>query len=464
MVLEKVKNTIEKYRLLEPKDRVIIGLSGGADSVFLLMMMKELMQEYDLEIYAAHLNHQIRGMEAQKDAAFCVSLCDEFAIPCFVKAIDVPKFCKENNYSIEEGARVLRYNMFFELKEQLMADKVAIAHNQDDQAETILMRMMRGTGLDGLRGIEYKRLDGIIRPIMDISRNEIENYCRENEVQFRTDKTNFEDVYTRNKIRLHLIPYIKEHFNPNIKVSLSRMANLIREDSDFLSQEADKAFSQACLFESKDQVHLKIESLLDNDISIFNRIVRKSIEKILTNLIGIESVHIDYVFNLLEKGKTGSYISLPRGIFVYRKNEEIWFTNRKIESTQLSYERDIVLGKRIQILEANIEVFASIITQDQMKSESKKDGVKYFDFKKVSGKLRIRNRRNGDKIRMLGLGGAKKIKDLFIDLKIPKEKREEIPIVEDAKGILWVVDHRISEDYKLTLLSDKILRIEVNRI
>ena len=179
MIFDKTLSTIHKYNLIEKGDKIVLGLSGGPDSVCLLHILHRLKDVLDIEVYAAHLNHQIRGLEAQKDALYISKLCESMGITFFVKSIDVPQYCKENKLSLEDGARKLRYEMFFEIKESLKADKIAIAHNMNDQAETVLMRMMRGTGLQGLKGIDYIRDGVIIRPILGIERYEIEAYCEQ---------------------------------------------------------------------------------------------------------------------------------------------------------------------------------------------------------------------------------------------------------------------------------------------
>ena len=239
MIFEKVLSTINKYKLIENGDKIVLGLSGGPDSVCLLHILYRLKEKLDIEVYAAHLNHQIRGIEAQKDALYITQLCENLGVTSFVKSIDVPKYCKENGLSVEEGARKLRYEMFEEIKQKTKSNKIAIGHNLNDQAETILMRIMRGTGLQGLRGIEYIRDNNIIRPILDIDRKDIEAYCEEYELNPRIDHTNLETIYTRNKIRLELIPYMKDNFNPNVIESIVRMSNSLKTDSDYIQEESE---------------------------------------------------------------------------------------------------------------------------------------------------------------------------------------------------------------------------------
>ena len=196
MVFEKVLSTINKHNLIESGDKIVIGISGGPDSVCLLHILSRLKEKLNIELYAAHLNHQIRGIEAQKDALYVSEICDEMGITYFLKSIDVPKYCKDNSLSIEEGARKLRYEMFDEIKKRTKSNKIAIGHNLNDQAETVLMRIMRGTGLQGLRGIEYARENGVIRPLLDIERKDIEEYCKVHNLNPRIDESNLENIYT----------------------------------------------------------------------------------------------------------------------------------------------------------------------------------------------------------------------------------------------------------------------------
>ncbi|SHH47716.1 tRNA lysidine(34) synthetase TilS [Tepidibacter thalassicus] len=459
MIINKVRDTIKRHNLLNDGDKVILGLSGGPDSVCLLHILNYLKDEFNIKIYAAHLNHKIRGIEAQKDAMYAAKICDIMGIICFIRAIDVPKYCEENNLSLEEGARILRYNMFFEIKEKINADKIAIAHNINDQAETVLMRMMRGTGLQGLKGIEYKRDDGIIRPLLDVSREEIEKYCEENNLNPRIDHTNLEDIYVRNKIRLKLIPYMSENFNPNLKESIARMANLLREDSDYIEEQANSAFEQVCEKKSQNIISLDIDKFLKFHKAIKNRIIRKSIDFILGDIKGIEQKHIEDVISLFFESKTDTRIDLPRGIRVYKKNRNIIFTNEELVEKKINYNYKLPKSGYIKVKELNAIVESKILSVKEMKNITHDKYTKCFDADKVCGDLLIRNRKNGDRIKILGLGGSKKIKDLFIDLKIPREDRDKIPILVDEKGIIWVIGYRMSEDYKIDKGTKNILKV-----
>lgn len=458
MIIDKVRSTIVDHDLIQKGDKIVLGLSGGPDSVCLLHILKSLKDELNIEIYAAHLNHQIRGLEAQKDAMYVSKLCDELDIIYFVKSIDVPTYCKDHGLSIEEGARILRYEMFFQIKEKTGANKIAIAHNLNDQAETVLMRIMRGTGLQGLKGISYKREDGIIRPLIDIHRDEIERYCEVNNLNPRIDESNLESVYTRNKIRLELIPYMKENFNPNITDALVRMSHTIKEDNDYIDIQCSKAFEEVCERENEN-INIYVESFHMYHKSIKSRIIRKSINYILGDLKGIEQKHIDDVLEMEYEDKLNKKINLPRGIIVYRNKSYISITNKEIVHEDVEYCYNIPTNGYIKIKELNMVVESKILNIDKIKNMKSDKNAKLFDVDKVEGGIVIRNRKPGDKIRISGLGGNKKIKDLFIDLKIPKEQRNNIPIMADQNGIMCVGIYRDSESYKVDTSTKEVLKI-----
>ena len=324
MIFEKVLDTINRHNLIEKGDKIVLGISGGPDSVCLLHILNRLKEQFDIEIYAAHLNHQIRGIEAQKDALYVTRLCEEMGIKYFVRSIDVPKYCQENKLSIEDGARKLRYEMFFEIMQRTHANKIAIAHNVNDQAETILMRIMRGTGLHGLRGIEYIRDNVIIRPILDIERSEIESYCEQYNLNPRIDQTNLDPIYTRNKIRLKLLPYMQENFNSNVTKAIVRMSSSIKEDSDYIESKALMKFEEICL-------------IVDLHNSIKYRVLRYAIKYVLGDTNFIDQKHILEIIELEPEKKVGKKLNLPRGLFVYRKKNSIIITIKEIVSEEIEF-------------------------------------------------------------------------------------------------------------------------------
>lgn len=461
MIFEKVLSTINKYNLIENGDKIVLGLSGGPDSVCLLHILCRLKEKLDIEVYAAHLNHQIRGIEAQKDALYITQLCDDLGVTSFVKSIDVPKYCKENGLSVEEGARKLRYEMFEEIKRKTKSNKIAIGHNLNDQAETILMRIMRGTGLQGLRGIEYIRDNNIIRPILDIDRRDIEAYCEKYELNPRIDQTNLESIYTRNKIRLELIPYMKDNFNPNVIESIVRMSNSLKTDSDYIEQESEIKFKEVSnLQEGNCEIDIQKYSKLHNAIKV--RVLRKGIKHILGDTNFVDQKHIEDVIELENENKVDKMITLPRGIFAYRRKNTILLTNKEIVNETIEFCYNLPSDGFVKIRELNLVLETKILNIDRYKSMKLDKNSKAFDFGKVKGGIVVRSRRQGDKIKLSG--GSKKIKDLFIDLKIPREERASVPIMEDEQGILCVGDYRNSENYKIDNSTKEVLKITFKKI
>lgn len=461
MIFEKVLSTINKYKLIEDGDKIVLGLSGGPDSVCLLHILYRLKEKLDIEVYAAHLNHQIRGIEAQKDALYITQLCENLGVTSFVKSIDVPKYCKENGLSVEEGARKLRYEMFEEIKQKTKSNKIAIGHNLNDQAETILMRIMRGTGLQGLRGIEYIRDNNIIRPILDIDRKDIEAYCEEYELNPRIDHTNLETIYTRNKIRLELIPYMKDNFNPNVIESIVRMSNSLKTDSDYIQEESEVKFKEVSnLQEDACEIDIQKYSKLHNAIKV--RVLRKGIKHILGDTNFVDQKHIEDIMQLEDNKKLDKMITLPRGIFAYRRKNTILLTNKEIVNETIEFCYNLPSNGFIKVKELNLVLETQTMNIDRYKSMKLDKKSKAFDFGKVKGGIVVRSRNEGDKIKLSA--GSKKIKDLFIDLKIPREERCNVPIIVDEQGILCVGDYRNSENYKIDNNTKEVLKITFKKI
>lgn len=460
MIINKVRSTIDKYNLLQEGDKIVLGLSGGPDSVCLLHIFKQLQDEYKISIYAAHLNHQIRGIEAQKDVMYISNLCDSLNVPFFVKSINVPQYCKDNGLSIEEGARKLRYEMFFEIKQKTNSNKIAVGHNLNDQAETILMRVMRGTGLQGLKGIEHKRDDVIIRPILDIDRSDIEKYCEDYNLNPRIDNTNLESIYTRNKIRLELIPYMRENFNNNLVETISRMASNLKMDSDYIEQEAFRIFKEISNLNDK-SVKIKLHAYSNLHTSIKSRIIRNSIKYILGDTNFVEQKHIQDVFDLEKDNKIDKYLVLPRGLFVYRKKDFLLITNEEIVYEEMDFCYNLPKDGVIKIKELGLCVETKLISIERFRSMKVDKSSKGFDFNKFKGGVVVRSRKPGDKIKLTA--GSKKIKDLFIDLKIPREERGRIPLIADEESVVCVGDYKSSEKYTIDSSTKEVLKVSFKK-
>ncbi|HAU5147440.1 TPA: tRNA lysidine(34) synthetase TilS [Clostridioides difficile] len=462
MIFDKVLSTINKHNLIQKGDKIVLGLSGGPDSVCLLHVLNRLKKDFNIEIYAAHLNHQIRGIEAQKDVLYVSKLCEDMGIIFFVKSINVPKYCENEGLSLEEGARKLRYEMFYEIKDKIKANKIAIGHNLNDQAETVMMRIMRGTGLKGLKGIDYIRDNCIIRPILDVERSEIEEYCEAYNLNPRIDKTNLENIYTRNKIRLDLLPYMKDNFNSNVIESIVRMSNSLKSDNDYIEKEAEAKFREVSNIKEKGFVEINLDDFVCLHDAIKVRVLRNSIKHILGDTNFVDQRHIEDIMSLEDNSKVNKMLTLPRNIFVYRKKDSIILTNEEIVSEEIEFYYNIPSNGFIKIKELKQIIETQVMSIDRYKSMKLDNSSKGFDFNKVKGGIVIRSRRQGDKIKLAM--GSKKVKDLFIDLKIPREERCKIPIITDSEGIICVGDYKISENYKIDENTKEVLKINFNKL
>lgn len=463
MLYDTVKKTAYIRKIISPHDRIIVSLSGGADSVCLLHVLRELKDYFNIELFAFHLNHRIRGLSAQKDALFCMELCEKLEIPLFMRSEDVPSYAKQKKYTLEEGARYVRYSLLFDLKKRLKANKIAVAHNQDDQAETVFMRIMRGTGLTGLKGMEYMRPDGIIRPLLDVSRNEIENYLTEHKVKWCTDETNFENEYTRNKIRLDIFPMLESVY-PKVKPQIAKMANVLRDDSNYLDNHAHSTFTNDASINEDGTVSLDLEDFMAHSSPVRKREIRFAAQKVLKSIEDIETVHLDDVMNLAYSSKGSGQLDLPRGLKVYKRSGALYFTTHefKIEDVDFSYALDE--NSSVFIKETGHEIECKVMDKDKCTILPTGMFTKAFDKSRIKGNLIVRNKRPGDRIHPMGMEGTKKLKDIFIDEKIPPEKRGSIPIICDSDNrILWIVGSKISEDFKIDENTEKVIRISVKK-
>lgn len=456
---EKVLETIKKHKLIEEGDKLVIGLSGGPDSIALLYVLLDIQKDIDFSIHIAHVNHGIRGKDALADEKFVENLAKKLDLPYYSKTVNMNRYAIEKGISSEEAGRELRYGFFREILNNLDGGKIAVAHNKNDQAETLLMRFFRGTGIDGLKGMEYINHD-IIRPILGIEREEIEKYLLDKNIESRLDKTNLEPIYNRNKIRLELIPHIEEEYNPNIIETLWRTSKVASIDSDFLEEYTEKTLNKVMEKRTNNSIILNKTLFLEEHRSIQQRIIRNCIYNIEGNLQGFTKQHISNILKLFLEGGTGKSIDLINNFMAKTSYEEfIIEKNKKIEIKDFSYK--IKIEGFTYVNESNYRFETGVYPSNELDINRKDKHTMDFDFDKISGSLYCRNRKAGDRFVPQGMKGSKKIKDYFIDEKVPKEERDRIPLITDGKNILWVVGYRSSELYKVEESTKNILRINI---
>lgn len=456
-MLEKVNQTIINYQMIEANDSILVGVSGGVDSVVLLDILVKLRPVYNLTIFVAHLNHGLRGKVADEDEAFVVNLAEKYNVKVYTKKEDMLAYADANKISSEEAGRVLRYAFFDEIMQRENIQKIAIAHNKNDQAETILMRIMRGTGLDGIVGI--KPVNGrIIRPLLFCSRAEIEAFESTEKLNHREDDTNKENIYTRNTIRNQLIPQLENLYNPNLVEGLSRMGQLLADDLEIIENQLEEILQKIAFQRQEKMVSFNRRVFLDLSLGLKRRVLRHAIQSIQGDLVNIEEKHIRNMIQLISQGKTGKEIHLTNGWIA--KNNYDFFEISQPSEKYANYEFELEIGKKQSFGTFEIETFV----EDKIKIDfyTKDIFLKFFDYDRIKSSLKVRNRRPGDRIVPLGMKGSKKIKDLFIDEKVASDKRNQIPLIVCGDEIVWVVGYRIGDGFKVSEQTKKVLVVKYN--
>lgn len=462
----KVIKYIKDNNLINKDDNVLVALSGGPDSICLLDILYNLKDKLHIKLGAVHINHMLRGEEANEDEAFVKEFCKKLSIPCYTKRIDINKYAKDTKMSSEAAGREARYKFFEEIAEKHSFNKIATAHNANDQAETVLFRLIRGSGLEGLCGIKNYRDSKIIRPILCLCREEVEKYVESKELKPRIDKTNFERIYNRNKIRLDILPYIKENFNQNIIETLNRTALQLQKDNEFLEQETIKIYKKCC--ELKSEYFIIKKETFNNNEAIVTRVIRKSLMEYSEQNYDFEMKHIYEVLNLAQ-GNTGKSVNLPNNIIAENVYGDIVLKKVNLKKKLETMDDNIIIRKE-SIDKLSVEFNNYLLNFSVVKNNNKhnlnlqnNDFVRYFDFDKIRNEITIRTRKDGDKIKPIGMNCNKKVKDIFINIKVPKEIRNIIPIICFDENIAYIVGYKISEEYKVSKSSNNILKIEAKR-
>lgn len=453
-----VRKTIKKYDLIDRFDRVVIGVSGGHDSMTLLYVLESLKKELEFEIIVAHINHGVRGKEADADENYVKDISKKLGLKFYSHKADMDLYAKKHKLTSEEAGREIRYEFFRKVLKETNSRKIAVAHNKDDQAETLLMRFMRGTGIDGLKGMEFKSQE-IIRPILNIERSKIEEYCDEMGIMPRIDKTNAMPIYGRNKVRLELIPYIEDTFNSGIINTLSRTAEIMKIDSDFLMKHTKEEYNRTLKEVSKSRIVLDTLAVRSLHEAIKTRVIRHAIEVVNTNLKGIDKKHIEEILKLIGVNETGKQINITNNIIVRISYEDLIIEkNKDIKDVRFKEKIDENGITSIEQLASKIK--SRVCSKEDVDIDFNNKLVKCFDYDNIKSVIYIRNRKNGDRFSPLGMKGSKKLKDFFIDEKIPKEERDKIPLILDGEEIIWVVGLRISENYKVSSSTENVLVLE----
>jgi tRNA(Ile)-lysidine synthase len=442
MILERVKKTIQEYQLLERKDRILVAYSGGIDSTGLLALLLELREEWSFELFLGHFNHKLR-QTADEDEQFVKGVAKKYSLPLFVGSKDVRSQARKKKLNIEEAGRKLRYDFLKKTALKIGAAKIATGHTMTDQAETFLMRLMRGSGLRGLGGI-FPLVEGtIVRPLIQVERSDIEAYLEKRGIEFRTDESNFDRRFLRNRIRLDLIPYIKQNFEPAIVSSLSRIASIIREEDSLLEKIVQEKIKKV-VSKKKNLISLQVKPLSSLPRAMARRVVRDFISELRGNLREISFEDVESVLCL----KEGKEFPLRKDHVLKREKNKIFLKSKVTTEIRYEYRWD---GKApLEIKELKLRFEGKKIKRRKSLPRDFDDQKRAFlDMEKLKFPLLVRNRREGNRYQPLGAPGQKKLKEIMRAKGIPLSERERRPIFLSGDEIIWILGLPVSEKFRV---------------
>jgi tRNA(Ile)-lysidine synthase len=465
MLLSSVRKTIDRYHLLAPGDRVVVGVSGGIDSMVLLHQLHVYRTIHPIELIVAHVNHGLRPGEAERERELVEKETNRLGLPFEYGLFDVKVFAKQEGLSLQDGARRVRFRFLNEVRDRYRAQKIALGHNADDQVETVLLRLIRGSGLRGLRGMVPVRDGIVIRPLLETWRREIEAFASEEGVPFLVDSSNLREDYLRNRIRLRLIPLIEKEYQPRFKEIVFRTSAILRQEDELLEQEAEKAYGRMVRKE-KEGLSFRFSEFKGLLPALRRRVLRKMAERVQGRTFGEEGYlpGLDEILEKLASGASSFRFSLREGLFVEKRYDEVLMREGSFEEPS-SFEAELTFPGRTVVEEIGKEVILEEVSKEDMAKERMDSPTRaWFDLEKASLPLKLRSFKPGDRFQPLGVRGTQKLKEFFIDHKIPRFERMGIPLLVSGERILWVVGYRIDEAFKVTERTKRVLRAELKDV
>ena len=485
---QKVKKFMDEHHMLTPGDRVVAGVSGGADSVCLLFVLLKIREEIPFSLHVVHVNHGIRK-EAGEDAAYVEQLCSQFGLPFILVKENVRERAAAEKRSEEEMGRLVRYQAFESVMKSVGANKIAVAHNSNDQAETMLFHLFRGSGLSGLCGIRPVR-DHIIRPILCLERKEIEQYLEERKITYCKDATNEEDDYTRNRIRHHILPYAEQEIVTGCVSHMAQTAEMLLETEEYLEQQTQEARDlavQAVLSQESKGFQISCRSFSAVDTVIGKRLVYRLLRELSPGGRDMAYVHVQDVIELLNR-EGNRQIHLPYGIVAQRQYGQVELKRRIGEterkdagqmnaadvsdtSEQMTGEpyitinhEELLSGRPFHVELGAQTLYLQVFSGKNYEDIPQNRYTKWFDYDKMKERLTIRTRKTGDFLSIRGSSAEmihKSVKDYMVTEKIPRQDRDKILLITEGNHVLWIVGHRISEYYKISKNTKRILQVQL---
>lgn len=462
-MIEKIEQYVQKHDMLKQEDKVIVGVSGGADSICLLFVLLELRDKMGFSIVVVHVNHEIREQDAKRDEDFVKEICNIYHLPFALYRKKVELIAKNRKQSMEEAGREVRIEAFYEAIEQYGGTKIALAHHMNDNAETLLMNLARGTKMKGLGGI--RPVNGvIIRPLLCVKRAEVEQYLSDKEISYCTDSTNATDDYTRNRVRNHMIPFLEQEVNKEAVIHINQLMEQAQEVEAYLQEETTRWYGIAVQEEKKSRTCVIYEQSCMEMPSIFVSMVMKRAMTFLSEQEkDITAGHLESLMELLKK-QTGRRIDLPYGIRAERFYEGIKLRIATAIAPQAVIYEKMEFASPWMVTLPSIQCSYHVFEKpNEMWKPDEKTYTKWFDYDIIKDSLVIRTRKMGDYITLDKKGNKQKLKQYFINEKIPREERDNILLIAEGNHILWIVGYRMNSAYQINEHTKNILKIKINK-
>ncbi len=447
---QKALKFIDENNLINKGDKILVAFSGGADSVFLLHFLIKYKRRLGIEIAAFHLNHKFRGKSADKDEKFCAEFCRKYRVEYYKVSKDVKAFAKKKKVSVEEAGREIRYRELIKTANKISADKIATAHNASDNVETILLNLIKGTGVKGLAGIPVKR-ENIIRPILRLSADEIRNYLKKNKIDYRFDKSNLDSDYERNFLRNEIIPKLKKRLNTRLEEKIGSTASIITDVNSFIESQVQKLKKIAAEFDSK-TLKIYLNKILGIDKSLQSIFLKSAIEQKFA--IELTSQNIKSLIELMS-AQTGKSVQLKENVFASKERNTI-LINRQLKKRSKKVSNKIKIGQTIELDGKILSI--TEINKKALRFNSDKS-VEYISSDSLDKTFEIRKWKPGDKFQPIGFKGTKKVSDYLTDQKISSYLKKDILVLVNKGKIVWVIGLRIDEQFKVTGETKNILKL-----
>ncbi len=452
-LLTRFKHFVVEQHLLQPNETIIVGVSGGVDSMTLLDLLQKKAPDWQVHLVAAHLNHLLRAKLAERDAELVRQYCIQRGIPCIIKTVNVKDYAREHHLSTEMAGRAVRYAFFNELADAHAPAVIATAHTADDNAETILLNLIKGRGWHSLGGIPVRR-GNIIRPLLFATKAELYAYAQQCQIPFAEDHTNRLTVTQRNVIRNQILPLIQQHLNPRVTSTLNEHSRHWQAAAQVIKQLRDEALSKVIELKSRDYFLLAKTRLQDYSEFLQREIIIECLEQLAHEYVDMSSAQVNRLLKMIEQGKTGRQLSLTKQLRAFIDREHLILTRRV---AVFSEEIPVKIGERLshELFDFSCEL-AAVPSELHRKPH---DHTEFIDWAKVQGELKLRPWRAGDCFKPLGMKGIKKVSDILIDNKIPLPFKKRIPLLTSGEQIIWVCGLILADEFKITLQTRQALKI-----